>query len=324
MHNTTKTKQKTISEYYMLGPKIELIWTEELIAKYASRRSRDKIAFKIFSYIDSNYFYDITDFPSSMNEHELSEDEALQLAEELRSRLNDGEILEADQTSLQRMVAGLGDKRGSLRLTFAKSLGSLGDEAIPILCHALRHHENVVVRRASAKTLNIIGSKKALPFLLDAFKHDQDPVVLGSSAGAMATIGPDAMDDLFEILIHPDSTAFQVGLINLALSFIGSKAPEAILKAADSPHAEIRVAAIAALGEQIQALDDAMAKDRLIQALNDISSEVRAEAATLIGEYGSRLSHLEGFIGHAEQCNVRVRRYGKKNVAYGKPAGEKI
>ena len=48
------------------------------------------------------------------------------------------------------------------------------------------------------------------------------------------------------------------------------------------------------------------------------------EAATLIGEYGSRLSHLEGFIGHAEQCNVRVRRYGKKNVGYGKPAGEKI
>ena len=48
------------------------------------------------------------------------------------------------------------------------------------------------------------------------------------------------------------------------------------------------------------------------------------EAATLIGEYGSRLSHLEGFIGHAEQCNVRVRLYGKKNVGYGKPAGEKI
>ena len=48
------------------------------------------------------------------------------------------------------------------------------------------------------------------------------------------------------------------------------------------------------------------------------------EAATKIGEYGSRLSYLEGFIGHAEQCNVRVRRYGKKNVGYGKPAGEKI
>jgi len=46
------------------------------------------------------------------------------------------------------------------------------------------------------------------------------------------------------------------------------------------------------------------------------------EAATKIGEYGSRLSHLEGFIGHAEQCNVRVRRYGGANIAYGKPASK--
>lgn len=44
------------------------------------------------------------------------------------------------------------------------------------------------------------------------------------------------------------------------------------------------------------------------------------EAATLIGEYGSRLCLLEGFVGHAEQCNLRVRRYGNKEVAYGAPA----
>ncbi|NNL17312.1 MAG: histidinol dehydrogenase [Boseongicola sp.] len=44
------------------------------------------------------------------------------------------------------------------------------------------------------------------------------------------------------------------------------------------------------------------------------------EAATIIGEYGSRLCMLEGFVGHAEQCNVRVRRYGGKNVGYGQPA----
>lgn len=44
------------------------------------------------------------------------------------------------------------------------------------------------------------------------------------------------------------------------------------------------------------------------------------EAATLIGEYGSRLCMLEGFVGHAEQCNIRVRRYGRKNVPYGTAA----
>jgi sulfopropanediol 3-dehydrogenase len=44
------------------------------------------------------------------------------------------------------------------------------------------------------------------------------------------------------------------------------------------------------------------------------------EAATKIGEYGSRLCMLEGFVGHAEQCNVRVRRYGGINVPYGEGA----
>jgi sulfopropanediol 3-dehydrogenase len=44
------------------------------------------------------------------------------------------------------------------------------------------------------------------------------------------------------------------------------------------------------------------------------------EASALIGAYGSRLCLMEGFVGHAEQANIRVRRYGKRNVGYGMPA----
>ena len=44
------------------------------------------------------------------------------------------------------------------------------------------------------------------------------------------------------------------------------------------------------------------------------------EAAATMGAYGSRLCMLEGFVGHAEQCNLRVRRYGGKNIAYGTAA----
>ncbi|UWU25860.1 histidinol dehydrogenase (plasmid) [Rhizobium sp. CB3060] len=44
------------------------------------------------------------------------------------------------------------------------------------------------------------------------------------------------------------------------------------------------------------------------------------EAATMIGQYCSRLCMLEGFVGHAEQANVRVRRHGGRNVAYGTAA----
>jgi sulfopropanediol 3-dehydrogenase len=44
------------------------------------------------------------------------------------------------------------------------------------------------------------------------------------------------------------------------------------------------------------------------------------EAAARIGAYGSRLCMLEGFAGHAEQCNLRVRRYGGLNVPYAQAA----
>jgi sulfopropanediol 3-dehydrogenase len=40
------------------------------------------------------------------------------------------------------------------------------------------------------------------------------------------------------------------------------------------------------------------------------------EASALIGEYCSRLCALEGFAGHGEQANVRVRRHGGRNVPY--------
>ena len=40
-------------------------------------------------------------------------------------------------------------------------------------------------------------------------------------------------------------------------------------------------------------------------------------AAAEIGAYCSRLCMLEGFVGHAEQANLRVRRYGGRNVPYG-------
>ena len=40
------------------------------------------------------------------------------------------------------------------------------------------------------------------------------------------------------------------------------------------------------------------------------------EATTMIGEYCSRLCALEGFAGHGEQANIRVRRYGGRDIPY--------
>ena len=44
------------------------------------------------------------------------------------------------------------------------------------------------------------------------------------------------------------------------------------------------------------------------------------EAAVKIGRYCSRLCMLESFVGHAEQANIRARRYGGEDVPYGKAA----
>ena len=44
------------------------------------------------------------------------------------------------------------------------------------------------------------------------------------------------------------------------------------------------------------------------------------EASVLMGEYCSRLCHMENFSGHGEQANLRVRRYGKnKDIPWYQP-----
>ena len=43
------------------------------------------------------------------------------------------------------------------------------------------------------------------------------------------------------------------------------------------------------------------------------------EASARIGEVCSRLCHMENFAGHGEQANLRVRRYGKRDVAWYEP-----
>jgi bilin biosynthesis protein len=182
------------------------------------------------------------------------------------------------------MVAGLGDPRGLMRLTFAESLGVVGKAAVPSLCRALSEHDSVTVRRAAAKTLTLIEDPRALPVLLKALLNDPDPVVQGSAVGAMAAVGAEAIDGLLEVLINPNSTAMQLGLASWGLAFVGARAPEALRNAATSDHAEIRCAAIAALGDQIQSLDDSEARGLVEQGLKDSDRDVRAEAATLLGK----------------------------------------
>jgi len=214
----------------------------------------------------------------------LPEDDASKLSNELKEKLLMGTISEADQDLIELIIAGLGDKRGSIRRTFTEILGAIGHPAVPALRNALLHHSNVTVRRSAAKALKLVGDPSALPDLLKALINDEDPVVQGSSAGAMAIFGEEGVRHLLKVLVNPSSTAMQCGLATWGLSFVGAEAPNALREAAQSENVVIKAAAIAALGEQIQCLGDKIAKDLVIQALDDSAIEVRVEATILLGK----------------------------------------
>src|SRR5206468_553979 len=86
------------------------------------------------------------------------------------------------------------------------------------------------------------------------------------------------------------------------------------------PSADLAGKAWADYGEVIVCADEA----EMIAEADRVASEhvqVLTDAASaMIGEYCSRLCMLEGFAGHAEQANVRVRRYGGRNVPYAQAA----
>ncbi len=219
----------------------------------------------------------------SSKELKLSEKQAEKLAKSLEEQIRQGKIPSADSTLIDLIIAGLGDKRGLLRRSFAESLASFGKAAVPALQKALLHHSNVTVRRAAAKTLKLIGDPDSLPELLEALLKDPDPVVEGSAAAAIAIFGEKAVEPLLKVLTNPSSTAMQCGLATWGLAFIGSEASQALKKAALSDDQRIRAAAIGALGEQINFLKDKDAKSLLITSLEDPCEEVRNEATKLIG-----------------------------------------
>ena len=220
---------------------------------------------------------------NDFTETQLSQEEALDLANHLKEKLRAGSPIEADPDSIAIMVAALGDPRGLLRRQISEGLGSIGEAAVPALCQAMRRSDQVTVRRAAAKTLALIADRNSLPDLLATFLTDTDSVVQGSSMGAMASMGEDSIGAILSIVENPESTEMQIGLANWALTLIGDRAPEVLRGAISSENSKVRKAAISALGSQIQSLNSQQDRDLLQQALHDTCAEIRSEAVILLG-----------------------------------------
>jgi bilin biosynthesis protein len=204
-----------------------------------------------------------------------------------------------DQILLKRLVEGLGDSRGLVRLRFAEVLGEIGEAATPFLLKALANHANVVVRRAAAKTLTIIADPNAVPTLLQSFLHDEDTVVRSSSAGALARTGEASVPALLDILASAEYAEDTKGHAAWALAFIGSEASDYLYAALNATSLDVRCAVIGALGHVAQEQVDDKSCGLLIAALTDPEPLIRTEAAAALGQvnYPAAVPHLILAIG---------------------------
>jgi bilin biosynthesis protein len=225
----------------------------------------------------------------------------------------------SDQIVLQQLVEGLGDPRGLIRLRFAETLGEIGEVATPLLRNALASHTNVVVRRAAAKTLTIIGDSSAVPTLLHSFLNDEDTVVRSSSAGALARTGEAAVPALLDILASPDQPEDTKGHAAWALAFIGSEAAEYLYKALNSDSIDVRCAVIGAIAHVAQEQGDEKSCGILVTALTDPEPTIRAEAATAFAQvnYPPAIPHL---ILATKDADLEVRKAAVSSL--GKIGGQ--
>jgi bilin biosynthesis protein len=231
-----------------------------------------------------------------------SQDQTDTLLEAVKEQMDLDTFNPNDQALLKRMVECLGDSRGLVRMRVAETLGQIGELATPVLLEALVDHPNVVVRRASAKTLTIIADPKAVPTLVYSFLNDEDTVVQGSSVGALARTGEAAVPALLEILASPDSSENTKGHAAWALAFIGAQAKEYIYKEIDSDSPDVRAAVVGAIAKTIQEEPEPEAFNILINALSDPETIVRCEAAAALGNltYRPAVANLTQLLHHPD------------------------
>jgi bilin biosynthesis protein len=232
----------------------------------------------------------------------LAQKETDDLLDRVLEQINQQTFDSKDDHLLRQIVECLGDSRGVVRLRCAQTLGEIGKPATPFLIEALAHHQNVVVRRAAAKTLTLIADRTAIPALIHSLLNDEDTVVKGSSVGALARMGEASVPVLLEILASPENPESTKGHAAWALAFIGAEAKEQLYRESASESAEVRCAVIGAIAKVAQEQPEEKAFQLLVDALSDRSPNVRCEAASALGNltYRQAIPNLVDLLHHAD------------------------
>lgn len=226
-----------------------------------------------------------------------------QLLAKVQHQLTEGTFNHQDQQLIRQMVECLGDTRGLVRLGFAEALGVVGKPAVNTLIDALLNHPNAVVRRAAGKTLTLIEDPEAVPHLIHALLNDQDTVVQASAIGALARTGSASVKPLLDVLASADSTETNKGHAAWALAFIGAKAKDQLYAAYSSDSPEVRAAVVGAIAKMVEEdREQTQGLKLLVTSLNDTGSNVRSEAAAVLGnlKYQPAIPTLLQLLDHPE------------------------
>lgn len=245
---------------------------------------------------------------STYNVRPLTHEEADVLLRKVNPQVANNSFDARDIETIKQMIEGLGDTRGMTRLGFAEALGKVGKPAVPFLVSALQDHPNVVVQRAAAKTLNLIGDPSTVPVLINSFLNDEDQVVRNSCIGALAGIGEASVPPLLKILADRESDETIKGHAAWALSFIGAKGKEQLYQAVTSEIPEVRAAVVAAIAKIVEEYPEDRGFQTIVDALQDSSQNVRSEAAAVLGnlKYQPAIPHLTALLSNCEGENRKI------------------
>lgn len=138
------------------------------------------------------------------------------------------EIADAsDEQTIAKLVSILDDEDVTYRRAAVKTLGAIGENAVPSVVEVLLNSDNVTVRGSAAKALaQIAVNYPELPFPevgLQGLKKaidDPNPVVHIAAVMALGQMGSLAFDILTEALTTTDNVAVQVAIVN-ALASLG-------------------------------------------------------------------------------------------------------
>ncbi|MEA5467485.1 HEAT repeat domain-containing protein [Spirulina sp. 06S082] len=173
------------------------------------------------------------------------------------------------------------------RWEVAKILPKFGDRVIPPLIEILEDEEIEMEERCFAGSiLGQFDRPLAIEALMGCLQTSQDEELTSIAASALANLGESAIATLAQLLQQPESRR----LATQALSQIRHPAAiESLLTVVDDENAQIRTIVIETLGT----IRDRRFIPILIEALNDLDTNVRKEAVIALGLWRDLTSELD-------------------------------